>query len=271
MFKRLLGLVVFAAFVPVSALAATPGTWVPAGHLLYAGFHSAPLATAGKDGLIYSMGSDFEAYNPATRKSAGLPHPPLSASGFCLVTGVAGKIHALGSLIAAYSPTKGTWIMEAYPPALVFDPTCAVGANGLLYVFDAGKADYRYDPYANTWTTLASTPPNDAGPAVLGPDGNIYIVGCALYAYHPITDSWTAGAPMDTCPESATIGPDGRLYADIWGSTVMEVYDFATASWSRMAGPPNYGKLATAAGHLYSLGGTNAKTGRFGTQVFKQT
>ncbi|MDQ6879738.1 MAG: hypothetical protein M3082_18960 [Candidatus Dormibacteraeota bacterium] len=293
MFRGLLGLVVFAAFAPSSALAATPGTWVPAGHLLSPPKEAYVVnVTTGKDGLIYAVGSTqytgklaAQTYNPATRKSTYIATPP---GGGCVVTGAAGKIWVINTaMTSAYSPTKSAWSSYAVMPSSIIGGggPCVTGADGMIYVIDTwrGTTVYRYDPNANSWTALSATAPANGyeGVAVLGPDQNLYVIGnngpyaCTIRMdlYHPTTNSWTTGATPSVCAAStATIGPDGRLYAG-WAGTntgvFMGAYSFVTSSWSTLPASPNAGSLATAAGALYSIGGHNLKYSGAGTSVFK--
>jgi hypothetical protein len=65
----------------------------------------------------------------------------------------------------------------------------------------------RYDPSTNTWATMAPMPtPREYASAVVGADGNIYVVGgmgdsgslSTVEIYNPTTDHWTTGPSLTT-------------------------------------------------------------------------
>jgi N-acetylneuraminic acid mutarotase len=96
-----------------------------------------------------------------------------------------------------------------------------------------------------------STLATEFAPAVVGPDGRIYVFGgrtnenqgsrhiAATRIYDPATDVWSEAAPIPTprvCP-GAALGPEGKIY--VIGSEVgrhaldmVEVYDPKTDRWA---------------------------------------
>jgi len=146
-------------------------------------------------------------------------------------------------------------------------------------------------------TSRTSLPRGRARPAVaVGRDGNIYAFGglafshpngvytgaetATTYIYHPLTNTWTQGAPMPTAREGAraiTL-PDGRIAVLGGGAhcvgnsdlcdtgTVtnrVDVYDPGADAWSSLAPmrSPRY-RFAAALyhGRIYAIGGSNGSS-----------
>ncbi|UOQ53617.1 kelch repeat-containing protein [Hymenobacter cellulosivorans] len=117
---------------------------------------------------------------------------------------------------------------DALSTSYVFD------ANGLLHAFGGGVATTKryffllartrhavYNTATKTWTTAAPLPTGRLeASAILGPDGNLYVIGGgdrssdptgSVYIYNPTTDSWSTGPSLPTAaayPALVTHGND---------------------------------------------------------------
>ncbi len=136
-------------------------------------------------------------------------------------------------LNGAFSPTLSSWTIVAnYPlfiesPAVTSDATYAYSGTGNA----AGdpthpiSAFYRYDPVANTWTSLPNVPiAVDLTRAVYASNTNsIYIFGGfdgafvqnTTQIYDIATNTWSAGAPMPDVrayPNLAYYPDNGKIY-----------------------------------------------------------
>ena len=190
------------------------------------------------------------------------------------------------------SPTLSSWsIVANYPeilesPAVSSDGTFAYSAGGGMN-FVPTNGFYRYDPVADTWTTLASLPQAlfDARGAYAGNVNKIYVFGgidagfnvlSTTYIYDIATDSWTPGADMPAArffPTVAYYGANGKIYV-IGGldSNFLEAsqtweYDPVANTWdtSRASIPVAMGGSATSIvdQNIYlagSFGGVGATT-----------
>jgi N-acetylneuraminic acid mutarotase len=129
------------------------------------------------------------------------------------------------------SPALSSWsIVANYPeilesPAVSSDGTFAYSAGGGMN-FVPTNGFYRYDPVADTWTTLASLPQAlfDAHATYAANVNKIYVFGGidasfnvlnTTYVYDIATDSWTTGAAMPAprfFPAVAYYGANGKIY-----------------------------------------------------------
>jgi len=122
------------------------------------------------------------------------------------------------------APNLSPWsIVANYPealnsPAVCSDGTFAYSAGGYHTEVPRGATAgfYRYDPVANTWTTLASLPTAllNAGAAYAANVNKVYVFGGydndfnvlnSTYIYDIGNNAWTAGASM----------PDGRAASNV--------------------------------------------------------
>jgi N-acetylneuraminic acid mutarotase len=134
-----------------------------------------------------------------------------------------------------------------------------------------------YDPATDRWTSKAPLPIglHHAGIGVAG--GRLYVIGgysrsmfsvrnpvATVYAYDPVTDTWTERAPLPTARGALSVTElDGKLYAvggyDGKGNNAqVEVYDPIFNAWTARAPlptPRDHLAVATVAGKIYAIGG----------------
>jgi N-acetylneuraminic acid mutarotase len=192
-----------------------------------------------------------EVYNTATNKWSSmspvtgepLPHMPTARLNFAAATDLDGTIYVLG------------------------------GINDDGVPFASVDA---YNPYTNTWTTVASMlVPRMNLAAATDADGRIYALGGANYQsghlataeiYYPTSDTWESIASMSTKRNyPAAVSLAGTIYVlagvnlDAGNLTSMEVYDPVADAWSLVASMPrSRSNLAAAVGsdgRIYALGG----------------
>jgi N-acetylneuraminic acid mutarotase len=242
------------AFCSSLALAQTPNTWVTKAPIPTARFGPGAVSV---NGIIYVIGGGIsyfgcgptganEAYNPATdtwTSMAPMPTPRWNVS-----------VAALNGIIYAVAGSEG-----CFPPSTVFEA---------------------YDPSTNTWSTLAPFPSvngvgTTGGTAIGAINGLLYVAGgnttlgansfqASLYAYDPVTNSWSAKASMpDVRDITAGAVLNGSLYvvggADNAGTALSTfVYDPASDMWSTKAAlsEPRVGLATAVIGNkIYALGG----------------
>ncbi|HPM36898.1 MAG TPA: kelch repeat-containing protein [candidate division Zixibacteria bacterium] len=155
---------------------------------------------------------------------------------------------------------SGTWSERApMPTARAALPAVALG--GRIYAISGDVAANvqtpqveRYDPTTNSWENVAPLPTARGGLSATVYDGKIYAVGGQfrggpnpanfsddIEVYDPLTNSWSALAPMTTRRTGlAVVALRGKIYA-IGGyqeghspqvMNIVEVYDPATNTWS---------------------------------------
>jgi N-acetylneuraminic acid mutarotase len=198
---------------------------------------------------------------------AGLDQRIYVVSGFD--KDLSGQPRKLTNLNRAYNPGRDEWTELAPIPTPRTSPGAAVGPDGRIYVIGGDRANFKkvnnvaeaYDPKTDRWSRLSPLPtPRDSpcavaakcadgrvliytvgGRAFRGPVGNLGIVE----AYDPASDSWAAMASMPTPRHAftATLGPDGRIYAvggcpDTKFTDILEIYDPVKNSWSTGAPMP---------------------------------
>jgi N-acetylneuraminic acid mutarotase len=180
---------------------------------------------------------------------------------------------------------QGTWTIKAWRG----QPQGGV-IGGLLYAVGGSSATgdnrtlERYDPNADSWTTLAQMPITDAGNAgryggAAGVINNqLFVAGgwrvvpalptSSLLAYDPPTNTWSTKATMprlSACSAAGVIG--GRLYVltacDGFSGyrQFLDVYDSLSNTWTTRAPAPNIhvdGSGAVVAGKFYVAGGGDA-------------
>lgn len=205
------------------------------------------------------------------------------------VAAVDGRVYVFGgsvnqarvNTVYAFDPSPATWATRAPYPGTARDHMGVAVVNGLVYLVGGVTAwptpsvstVNRYDPVANSWTTVAPLPAARGAMAVGAVNGLVYAAGglvngsaaATLTAYNPTTNSWQTLASMPTPRDHATgIALNGKLYV-IGGRTTdtcaplktVEVYDPGTDSWT--AGP----SLTTARGG-HAAGVANGRIQVFG-------
>ena len=204
-------------------------------------------------GIIYVPGAGvLEAYNPAANTWATkAPMPAVVSSGTVAVVG--SKLYVLGGRVEGvvggtcyvYDQPGNTWSTCA---AMTF-PRQSAGAgviDGKIYVYGGDMGVYsasreleRYDPSANTWTTLAHSGGFGwTGVGVVGYGGLLYVCGGSYRVWAP-----TPPGPSDTISNSCnTYNPGTNTWA-LYGTMLRT--------------RANHG-LVEAGGRLYAVGGDSA-------------
>src|SRR5262249_16733432 len=225
----------------------------------------------------------------------GVVEAPCVSSDGTLVYVSGGFLNQSGptDLTYTYDPSTDTWTPKAnmVGPRYATRGVYAANVNkfyvfgGLDETFTVRATTQRYDVATDTWDTGADYP--NAGDGVYFPgavyddvSGKIYVIGgfdgltfteqTNNWIYDPVTDTWdTATAmPIPTAVGGAgtTLDPvNERIYAmGTWnggsGSTLNQVYDIATNTWSSGAAiPAPYYEPGTAyqSGGVYLMGGGN--------------
>ena len=203
---------------------------------------------------------------------------------------VDGKLYAISGFATArlgiYDPAGNSWTTGAPVPADTgFNLRQYAGVtvlDGKIYVAGGdtgGSGDratlLRYDPAANTWTTLAPMALGSRyGLGAAAISGKIYAVGgysigsssylARLEVYDPVSNTWTTKASMPTAHFGALVGAiGGKLYVaggqNASGAvTATHVYDPNLDAWTTNAPMPftnGSGNGVVLNGKLYSIGG----------------
>jgi len=261
------------------------------------------LAVAVANGSLYAIGGangagtvlrTVQAYSPSSNtwtSRAALPAPRQGGNGAVAIDGIvylAGGEDATGALtrsLYAYNASTNLWSTRAAMPVYGACGGSAV-ISGRIYVFSGctrsstgaqidARLLHRYNPAANTWTTLKSAPVTHFRPVVRAIDGKLYVVGGnngsgtamrRVDIYDPATNTWSTGAGMPTArmnAGAATLG--GKLY--VFGGrngtvyqNAVEAYDPVANTWTKRA-PMHTARGALGIGGvnglLYAIGGRN--------------
>src|SRR5438128_4235800 len=243
-----------------------------------------PASTGNDSQLVVGQKFDENCYTVFGCDTTGGGSPPVS-SGQALIA------------IAAATPTPaptpscgnpGAWRFVApYPEmlesaAICTDGTFAYGAGGVVGATGVVTTGfYRYDPVADSWTTLAPLPQAvfDASSAYAANVNKIYVFGGVAsdlftvlnttYIYDVAGGSWTTGAPMPDFrwrPNVAYYAGNGEIYviggfdsSNIEQGQVWE-YDPCANTWntSRTPDPQPQGASATSivCENMYLAGGS---------------
>ncbi len=182
---------------------------------------------------------------------------------FLAATFLAGANSALGSTVVEDSWTTLTHLPVSYSGFIG-----AAVLDGKIYSIGYDICE-RYDPDANTWSSIASLPIY-TGSAVVACKNKIYVIGGnPTQVYDPTTDTWEnrTAIPATIYRQQANV-VDNKIYV-IFGqqpsvlsiinpSDVNYVYDPTTDSWSTMASIPTpvegYAS-AVLENKLYIIGG----------------
>jgi hypothetical protein len=254
-------------------IAGTTSTWASLPDMNY--YRSAEGVAVGGDGRVYAFGGN-----------GGSTSDPQGDTGNLL------------NSAEAYDPSAGKW---QGVPAL---PTrragmAAVGdtgpeGNGDVYVIggwdgigDGYLADnLRYDPSTNSWTTMAPMPtPREFASAVLGSDGDIYVIGgmndsgplSTVEVYDPSSNSWTTGPALNTAEyggSAAAVANRIFVFGGYDGNeAVADTQELIVGgSWSADTAVPRVRYLGAAAVSdalkVYVFGGLGATGTLAATDVF---
>jgi N-acetylneuraminic acid mutarotase len=187
------------------------------------------------------------------------------------------------SRLLAYDPATDSW--ESKSPMLIQRHGVAVGVgDNEIYIAggwdgggDHGELEV-YDPMTDGWTLKNPMPMPVRSPAGAVLDGIFYVTGGAItypqpatplqtvFAYNPVTDSWSTRAPMPTARGSHGVAAiNGILYA-VGGNSpagvfsTLEAYDPITDTWSTKTPMPTARYLISVTvlnGLLYAAGGVD--------------
>jgi N-acetylneuraminic acid mutarotase len=203
------------------------------------------------DGKLYAVGGygatnqvldTAEVYDPQADGWQPLAKMSTARYGLGLAV-VGGKVYAIGGsdgsssldLVEAYDPQLGAWALVASMGAKRYGHASVV-LDGRIYAMggsgddDAGGLGdddttldtvEAYDPQADSWQRVASTPRRLYGHAAAAIGGKIYVTGGSqqghpmntVYVYDPQADAWTQLANMSNGRRfhaSAAVG--GKLY-----------------------------------------------------------
>jgi N-acetylneuraminic acid mutarotase len=234
---------------------------------------------ASNDGTVYSVSgysdsgitADGAAYDPSVgswRAIAPMPQARENAAGGF----VNGKLYVVGgwnlqgnptSTTYVYDPAKNSWSRAADLPAAAAVGAAAV-VGGRLYMVagcstfacdteSSASSVFRYDPWTNAWTKVASYPQDEVLLGCAGSGDGLVCAGGtspvtdntteATYQYTAATDTWTRVADMPRATWGmAYAGAGGKL--QLVGGVVpadgsrttnqAEEYDPATNTWTEL-------------------------------------
>lgn len=272
---------------------------LPAGSY-YLGFLATDYAQNDQNSQFFAVNVSSESpVQPPSQPSLGTwtSKPPMPTPRRSLAAGVVnGTLYAVGGVgqtatccnqlqtVEAYNPIANTWTTMA-PMPTGREGLAAGVVNGILYAvggWNGTKTIEAYDPIANVWVTKTPMPTERAYPAIGVVNGILYVVGglgfsggayvplATVDAYDPVTNTWTAKAPMSTARFMLGAGVvNGVLYA-VGGNTnnigccgvtdVVEAYDPVTNTWTVKAQmpTPRYGlTVGMINGTIYAVGGVD--------------
>ena len=191
---------------------------------------------------------------------------------------------------AQLEPDRGIW-RTASPTPTKRTEVAAAALDGKIYVvggfekpslgnvmnFTITPSVETYDPVTDRWTSKAPMPVGLHHVGIGAVGGRLYVIGgysksafsvwnpvATVYAYDPVTDSWTERAPMPTARGALSVTEhEGKLYA-IGGydreanNAEVEVYDPVRNVWATGAPlptPRDHLAAATVTGKIYAIGG----------------
>ncbi|ANE51437.1 kelch repeat-containing protein [Flavisolibacter tropicus] len=169
-------------------------------------------------------------------------------------------------------------------PQLIYATVPAGAVTGSVQVVSGiqtvqATGNFTVAPIASVWANKAGTLTARAQYGAVAANGRIYVFGGynstgllnSLEIYNPVTNTWTAGAPMPGAARgvAATLGTDGSIY--VFGgfietvSTAVYRYTPSANSWTTLTNMPIgiwEAATATAAnGKIYLFGGQQTSNG----------
>jgi len=253
-------------------------------------------------GLVGTVSMSFAQGDSWTTKA---PMPKARAT--CASCVLDGKIYVMGGFdnyylqafrtVEVFDPKTNTWTTSKDLPLPIIDKGAACALNGKIYVVgglgsgaNAIGTLFEFDPTTQNWTQKAPMPTPRCLLDVCVVNEKIYVIGghsgkapikIALQAveeYDPMTDSWTAKAPLPeptVCLAAAVVngkiyvfGGEIALYSGRPFKAVWE-YDPASDSWTRKKDMPTariFHVACTVNGMIYVIGG-NVDYGSPGLQT----
>lgn len=191
---------------------------------------------------------------------------------------------------AQAEPDQGSWRTAAPMPTKRTE-VAAAALDGKIYVvggfekpslanvmnFTITPTVEMYDPMIDRWTSKAPMPVGLHHVGIGVADGRLYVIGGysrsgltvwnpvrTVYAYDPVTDSWSERAPMPTARGALSVTEhEGKLYA-IGGydrkdnNAQVEAYDPVRNVWvirAPLPTPRDHLASATVGGQIYAIGG----------------
>lgn len=188
--------------------------------------------------------------------------------------------NSYNSTTEIYDPHTNTWSFGANIPSPARGMCFALGTDSMMYaisgITNAGIAStkvFKYNPYINTWTSLASIAVGVFEAAAACVNGKIYVFGgdgalSSTRIYDINTNTWTFGTkiPKPVMQHAAIVGNDGRIYliggrstqsSKPWGA--VQIYDPVKDVWrvgANMRIPKvQFGAAKDASGRIYVIGG----------------
>jgi N-acetylneuraminic acid mutarotase len=259
------------------------------------------LAAAASGGIVYAFGgiapnawsTSVDAYNPATNSWTTVAQMATPRTGAGAVT-LNGKIYVVGGhvaggiasgIIESYDPANGSWDTTLTPMstprahlAVVTDGVYIYAIGGDTTGNNGGVVSTveRYDPSANSWSTLASMPSPGSFIVAGVLNGAIVVAGSGgsggpssnTDIYEIASNTWRPGPPMPAGRTLAAAGvANGGLYlvgGTVNGSPAHDAWVFYPATNFRpeywgLVGPMEIGRSQLAAAVvddvIYALGG----------------
>jgi N-acetylneuraminic acid mutarotase len=95
---------------------------------------------------------------------------------------------AMSVLTLGQGQVENTWTTVSPLPKAHLSPALGTALDGQIYLIGYDIAE-RYDPVSDNWTAIAPMPQETGGPVVACQD-KIYVIGRIIQVYDPITNSW---------------------------------------------------------------------------------
>ena len=239
------------------------------------------LVSGGQNRLVQPTSiASAELYDPATNTWAAAGTLATARSVHTATLLPNGKVLVAGGLNTAasasniriaelYDPATNAWTSAGTMTAARYAHTATLLPSGKVLVTGGVTASgdvatsELYDPATNSWT--AASPmgaPRNLHTAVLLPNGKLLVAGGSSFAtgvfitlktaeiYDPVTNAWTAAAPMAIARVSHTVNTltGGKVLVSGGFSSLSsgEVYDVGTNAWTP-TGPMTAGRHAHGA------------------------
>lgn len=214
------------------------------------------------------------------------PNYPLSLGAMGAAT-LDGQVHVMGGDTSwtGSTPSRAHNVYEApsqrfLPRAATPDGSqwgpCVRAHDGYIYSFggwqQGGRSMRRYDPTADSWTYLASSPAVHLyGFACALVDGELYVIGgstasdgtttAAVSAYNIATDTWHSRTPLPRSARGLAGDAVGNSIYVVGRGNALDIYDTTTDRWS--SGPPmdrevRFAAAVSHAGSFYVFGGDDS-------------